>query len=122
MPRIFNSYWAYPAGPASATAYTVNELNQYTQVGAQAFGYDANGNLTTRTTRRGEPIAFAYDNLNRLATKTPPAPMPIVTYAYDLAGRVTQRRGKVRESLCRFLLAGTCSENEAVDPLLPGTC
>jgi len=72
--------------------------------------------------RAGRRIAFAYDNLNRLATKTPPAPMPIVTYAYDLAGRVTQRRGKVRESLCRFLLAGTCSENEAVDPLLPGTC
>jgi hypothetical protein len=40
-----NSYWAYPAGPASATAYTVNELNQYTQVGAQALGYDGNGNL-----------------------------------------------------------------------------
>jgi YD repeat-containing protein len=32
---------------------------------------------------------FAYDTLNRLRTKIPPSPAPVVSYAYDLAGRLT---------------------------------
>ena len=54
----------------------------------ETLGYDTGGNVTTRGTRAGQPIAYAYDGLNRLVTKTPPSPWPVVSYTYDLAGRV----------------------------------
>lgn len=55
----------------------------------EAFTYDAAGNVLTRKTRANGTIAFTYDALNRLATKTPPSPAPVVSYRYDLAGRLT---------------------------------
>lgn len=55
---------------------------------SEAFSYDAGDNVLTRTTRAGGVIGFAYDALGRLATKTPPSPAPVVSYAYDRAGRV----------------------------------
>jgi YD repeat-containing protein len=51
--------------------------------------YDADGNVLTRKTRANQTISFAYDTLNRLTTKTPPAPAPVVSYRYDLNGRLT---------------------------------
>ena len=50
----------------------------------EALAYDADNNVTARKTRAGDTIGFAYDTLNRLKTKTPPAPAPVVSYAYDL--------------------------------------
>ncbi len=61
----------------------------YPDSSVESFTYDANGNQLSRTTRAGQTINFAYDALNRLVTKTPPAPEPVVRYAYDLAGRPT---------------------------------
>jgi len=55
----------------------------------ETLGYDADSNVLTRQTRNADTITFTYDTLNRLKTKTPPSPAPVVTYAYDLAGRVT---------------------------------
>ncbi len=55
----------------------------------ETLGYDAGGNVVSRGTRAGQPIAYAYDGLNRLVTKTPPSPWPVVSYGYDLAGRIT---------------------------------
>jgi RHS repeat-associated protein len=49
--------------------------------------YDANSNATSRRLRDGQTIAFAYDNLNRLTTKTLPSPELAATYTYDLLGR-----------------------------------
>jgi RHS repeat-associated protein len=57
--------------------------------GTETFSYDADGNVLSRKTRANATIAFAYDTLNRLVTKTPPAPAPVVSYSYDLAGRLT---------------------------------
>ena len=54
----------------------------------ETLTYDSDGNVLSRTTRGGQTIAFTYDTLNRLATKTPPSSAPVVTYSYDLAGRV----------------------------------
>ncbi|CAN7548504.1 RHS repeat-associated core domain-containing protein [Bradyrhizobium sp. LjRoot220] len=54
----------------------------------ETLTYDADSNVTSRTTRAGAAIAFSYDTLNRLATKTPPAPATVVSYRYDLAGRL----------------------------------
>jgi YD repeat-containing protein len=56
--------------------------------GTETFSYDADGNVLSRKTRANATIAFAYDTLNRLATKTPPAPAPVVSYTYDLASRL----------------------------------
>jgi YD repeat-containing protein len=50
---------------------------------------DADSNILTHTTRAGATIRFAYDTLNRLITKTPPAPATAVNYAYDLNNRLT---------------------------------
>ena len=55
----------------------------------EVLTYDANGNVLTRKTRAGETLTYTYDTLNRLATKTPPSPAPVETYAYDLANRLT---------------------------------
>jgi YD repeat-containing protein len=55
----------------------------------EVLTYDADSNVLTRKTRANQTISFAYNTLNRLKTKTPPSPAPVVTYAYDLAGRLT---------------------------------
>src|SRR5712691_7749771 len=54
----------------------------------ETFSYDADGNVLSRKTRANATIAFAYDTLNRLVTKTPPAPAPVVSYGYDLTNRL----------------------------------
>jgi RHS repeat-associated protein len=69
----------------------------------ETFTYDASGNVLVRKTRANQTIAFAYDTLNRLSTKTPPAPAPVVSYAYDLAGRLT----------------GVSDTSAAINPALP---
>jgi len=55
----------------------------------EVLTYDANGNALTRKTRVNATITYTYDTLNRLATKTPPSPAPVVSYAYDLNNHLT---------------------------------
>jgi RHS repeat-associated protein len=55
----------------------------------ETFTYDDDNNILTRKTRANQTISFTYDTLNRLKTKTPPSPAPVVSFAYDLAGRLT---------------------------------
>ena len=50
--------------------------------------YDADSNILTHTTRKGDTITLTYDTLNRLSTKAAPGEAT-ATYSYDLAGRVT---------------------------------
>lgn len=54
----------------------------------EKLNYDANGNVTSRQLRDGTSIAFSYDNLNRIKTKTPPNGELAVSYDYDLLGRI----------------------------------
>ena len=54
----------------------------------EVLTYDAVGNVLTRKTRANQTIGFAYDTLNRLIAKTPPSPAPVVSYRYELAGRL----------------------------------
>lgn len=56
-----NDSYAYTAHANANTSYAANGLNQYTQVGAQGFCHDANGNLTADGT-----FVYLYDNENRL--------------------------------------------------------
>ena len=77
----------------NATSYTWDGLDRLSTTSwpggsYETLGYDASGNVVSRGTRAGQPIAYAYDGLNRLVTKTPPSPWPAVSYTYDLAGRV----------------------------------
>ena len=54
----------------------------------EAYSYDANGNRLSLRKRDGAVINFAYDGLNRMATKSG-AQIAAVAYAYDLLGRPT---------------------------------
>jgi YD repeat-containing protein len=69
----------------------------YPNASTEVPTYDADGNVRTRLTRRGDTIAFAYDPLNRVCTKTYATTATacggtsssyLVDYAYDLAGRL----------------------------------
>ena len=61
--------------------------------------YDANGNVLTFQTRRGETLANTFDNLNRLIEKDVPVRSGLaathrrdVFYNYDLVGNMTSAR------------------------------
>jgi len=63
-----------------------------------AFQYDPNGNLLSITDARNinNPTTYAYDNMDRLQTRTDPLGN-IETYSYDANGNLTcltDRRGK----------------------------
>jgi YD repeat-containing protein len=47
------------------TAYTTNNLNQYTQVGNTTYAFDADGNLVSETSPSGT-VLYSYDDENRL--------------------------------------------------------
>ena len=62
-------------------------------------GLDANGNVTSLRTRRGETLTLTYDNLNRLITKIVPERSGLnatntrdVYYGYDLFGDMSYAR------------------------------
>ncbi len=54
----------------------------------QNASYDENNNLTSMLTRIGDSIDFDFDVLNRIIEKSPDG-MPVVSFVYDLAGRLT---------------------------------
>ena len=57
----------------------------------EQFQYDANNNVTEKTTRSGQTISSSYDALNRIQTKTPQGEAAgTVTYGYDYSGRMLQ--------------------------------
>ena len=59
----------------------------YPDASAEVLGYDADGNVLSRQTRKGDVIAFTYDTLNRLRTKAAPGE-PVISLAYDLKGQL----------------------------------
>ena len=72
-----------PTAPAATTtAYTANNLNQYTRVGTATYAYDKNGNLTSDGTR-----TYSWDAENRLTSATIPgaggAAATTASYSYD---------------------------------------
>ena len=66
------------------TAYTTNELNQYTQVGNVTYGYDADGNVSSKTDAMGTTL-YEYDVENQLARVITPAD-GTWEYTYDGLG------------------------------------
>ncbi|WP_415203103.1 RHS repeat-associated core domain-containing protein [Pseudorhodoferax sp.] len=65
--------------PATVNTASTTDYEQY--------GYDAGANLTSLRKRSGQSITLAYDNLNRLTSRTYPAAADNVSYTYDLLGR-----------------------------------
>ena len=83
-PGSFND--STPAN-AAATAGNLNEGDY------EAYTYDAAGNRLTLRKRDGRTIAYAYDNLDRVTSKTyPGGGARAVYYAYDLQSRQTGAR------------------------------
>ncbi len=77
-----NSWWSYPANPATTTtAYTANNLNQYSQVGSVSPTYDQNGNLTY-----DGAFTYGYDAESRLVS-VGQGGTAVASYAYDAQGR-----------------------------------
>jgi RHS repeat-associated protein len=66
------------------STYTTNNLNQYTNIGGDTFTYDANGNMTSKTTSSGT-TSYNYDYENLLTEVT--TPMETISYTYDPFGR-----------------------------------
>ena len=75
--------------PVTTAGAAVSSTTDYEQL-----SYDPNSNVTARRLRDGSTIAFAYDNLNRIVSRTP-AGENAVNFTYDLTGHVTamQRPG-----------------------------
>ncbi len=73
----------------STTGYTTNNLNQYTDVGGDTYTYDANGNLTSKTSAQGTTI-YTYDFENRLIQVG--TPTETITYTYDPFGRRASKK------------------------------
>lgn len=77
----------YP-DPASAGVSSTTDYEE--------LGYDPNGNVTSRRLRDGQVIAYGYDDLNRMTSKTTPGSVTgdwDMVYVYDLLGRLTQASG-----------------------------
>jgi RHS repeat-associated protein len=69
----------------AVTDYEVNDLNQYTGVGATIFTYDDDGNLETRIDGEGT-TTFSWDPESRLTSIATPA-HATWTFAHDVFGR-----------------------------------
>ncbi|MDR6872190.1 hypothetical protein J2Y55_003206 [Bosea sp. BE125] len=70
------NWWLSPAA-AGTTAYTANNLDQYTAVGAVTPSYDGNGNLTSDGS-----FTYAYDPENRL-TGVMQGATTVASYDFD---------------------------------------
>ena len=91
-------------GNGKVTSYVYDANDRVTQIryggatscataaNCEVYGYDGNGNLTTRVDGSGT-TTYGYDALNRMSTQTSPAGSGggsrTSTLAYDLAGNLT---------------------------------
>jgi RHS repeat-associated protein len=80
------------------TDYSVNNLNQYLQVGSTAHSYDSNGNLKDDGT-----YLYYFDYLNRLIeVKRKSDSVSIVVFTYDALGRRIQKTNNLQLITCNY--------------------
>lgn len=79
---LSNAAYVWWPAPALSDAYSVNGLNQYTNIGGRSLAYDANGNLAA-----DGATSYAYDVENRLISGTG---TQNTTLSYDPMGRLYQ--------------------------------
>jgi RHS repeat-associated protein len=71
------------------SSYSYQAFNRLVAANGASFGYDANGNLTSKTDASGSwTYTWDYDNRLKQASKSGGV---VVTYAYDALGRRIQR-------------------------------
>jgi YD repeat-containing protein len=68
------------------TAYTTNNLNQYTSVGSIDYTYDADGNLITQTNGADLTTTYTYNDENRLTSVSGPGQSQ--SFSYDAFGNL----------------------------------
>lgn len=85
--RSNDSYSFQRFPPAGTRSYTSNGLNQYTQSGDVALGYDLKGNLASSGN-----ISYLYDSENMLISRSEPGQQN-VTLSYDPLQRLSQVTG-----------------------------
>ena len=100
-----NDAYAWTGAANVNRAYTPNGLNQYTNSGGVALGYDARGNLTSS----GTTSTYSYDKLNDL-TAVPAAGTSIY---YDPLGRVSEYD---TSTSTRFVYSGGAPVAEVTNP------
>ncbi len=81
--RVVSTRYAFTDYADVSRSYSVNGLNQYTNVGSATFTYDANGNLVGDGAN-----TYGYDAENRLITRSNG-----LTITYDANGRLWQTAG-----------------------------
>jgi RHS repeat-associated protein len=72
---------------SDAVGYQLNEMNEYTRIGAVEQSHDDNGNLTSDGERN-----YHYDARNRLVRVSTLGGNTIATYKYDAFGRRIEKR------------------------------
>ncbi|MCM8594071.1 cohesin domain-containing protein [Accumulibacter sp.] len=102
------------------TAYTTNNLNQYTQVGNTTYAFDADGNLISETSPSGT-VLYSYDDENRLIAVQQGA--DAWAYSYDAFSQrvATSHNGVVtRYTIDPVGLGNVVGEYDAVGSLIAG--
>jgi RHS repeat-associated protein len=88
----------------TSTTYATNNLNEYTDIGGNAAGYDLSGNLTSWIAPDGRQM-YTYDAENRLRTAAVGGSSTAsVTYDYDPMGRRVSKT--VGTTVTKFLQDG----------------
>jgi YD repeat-containing protein len=86
------------------------------ETGTISYSYDANGNVHTKTDARGVVATYAYDNLNRLLSKSytyDASGTPMSCYQYDLPS-VTNGIGRLTSAWTQLAsVASSCSTSAA---------
>lgn len=83
------------------TTYTRNSFGEVTQEdspdrGTTTYGYDANGNLTSRIDAEGREVQYGYDDIDRLISITYPNDTSLnVTLTYDAASGCGSSDGRL---------------------------
>jgi RHS repeat-associated protein len=96
---------------SQTTNYTVNALNQYTQISGTSLTYDYNGNLTGDGT-----YTYAYDYANRLM-EVKSGGTTIASYKYDALGRRIEKvttNGTIRFVLDKDRVIGEYDESDVL--------
>ena len=82
----YNGFTHDPASQVTAISHQLTALSQ--QINKAEYGYNAVGNRTSLTDRRGAQ-AFGYDQLDRLTSASHPLLLDPQAFAYDAVGNRT---------------------------------
>lgn len=74
--------------------------------GTVTYTYDENGNLHTKVDARSITTTYAYDSLNRVASRSYSDSTPTVTYPYDTATNGKGRLTSVSSSVSSYSYSG----------------